>query len=70
MFLLNHERVGLIGMQEDLLDEWLRGDKGRGFVVKFVDGRIQNMNEAKLEELDVLQNTVVGNRMVESYDGG
>jgi hypothetical protein len=46
------------------------GDKGRGFVVKFEDGSIRNMNEAKLEELAVSQNIVVRNRGVESCDGG
>jgi hypothetical protein len=46
------------------------GDKGQGFVVKFEDGSIQNMNESKLEELAVSQNIVVRNRVVESCDGG
>jgi hypothetical protein len=45
------------------------GDKGRGFVVKFEDGSIRKMNEAKLEELAVSQNTVVGNKTVQSYEG-
>ena len=46
------------------------GDKGRGFVVKYDDGSIKNMNEAKLKELAVSQNIVVGKRVVEICDRG
>jgi hypothetical protein len=46
------------------------GDKGRGFVVKYDDGSMKNMNEAELKELAVSQNTAVGKRVVERNDTG
>ena len=53
-----------------LIGRVMSGYKGQGFIVKFDDGSIQNMNKAKLEELAVLHNIVVGNRVLESYNGG
>jgi hypothetical protein len=46
------------------------GDKSRGFIVKYDDGSIKNMNEEKLKELAVSQNIVVGKRVVEVNDRG
>jgi hypothetical protein len=46
------------------------GDKSRGFVVKYDDGSVKNMNETKLKELAVLQNILVGKRVLEINDRG
>ncbi len=46
------------------------GDKSRGFVVKYDDGSLKNMNETKLKELAVSQNIMVGKRVMEMNDRG
>ena len=46
------------------------GDKGRGFVVKYDDGSLKNMNEEKLKSLAVSQNIMVGERVMENNDRG
>jgi hypothetical protein len=44
------------------------GDKGRGFIVKYDDGSIKNMNEDKLKELAVSQNILVEKKVAEMND--
>jgi hypothetical protein len=46
------------------------GDKGRGFVVKYDDGSMKHMMEAKLKELAVSQNIMVEKRVMEMNDRG
>ena len=53
-----------------LIGKVVSGDKGRGFVVKYDDGSMQNMTEMKLEELAVSHNVVVRNKLFQSHDAG